>query len=178
MALFRRNPPAPAAAKKLAGSERVLAWAVTATDAVLVATPVGLWWPSAAVDEDTAGEPELLPWWRIDKAVWRDEVLTITAADADDLLLVERRPMAQRLSDPGNLPAVIRKRIEGSIRKTERVSLPSGEVRVVARTVAGKDGLTWLARLEGGTVDTPELRGELSQLIVQLTQQSDAALKM
>jgi hypothetical protein len=173
MALFSRRPVPPAAVRDLADGERLLAWAVAADESILAAVPSGLWGPFGS-----AGEAELMPWWRISKVVWRDEVMTITAADVDDAVIVDRRPLAVRLGDPGALPPVVRKRIEGSIRRTERVSLPSGEVRVVARTVAGQDGLTWLARLEPGTRDTPQLRADVTELIARLTDQSDAALRM
>jgi hypothetical protein len=173
MRLFARaDAHAPDAVRKVVGNERLLAWAMSADDMVVAATPTGLWWAGSPTRE-----LELLPWWRIDKAVWRDELLTITAADVDDMLLVERRAVSVRLAEPGAVPAVVRKRVEGSIRKNEHVDLPSGSVRVVARTVAGQDGLTWLARLEPGSYDSPALRAELTDLITQLTEQSDAALK-
>lgn len=173
MALFKRaEGRAPAAVRAVIGKERLLAWAIAADGAVLAAVPSGLWGPFA---EGT--EPELVPWWRISKATWRDDVLTVTAADVDEVLILDRPARSIRLVDAGAIPPVVRKRVEGSIRTTERVSLPTGEVRVVARTVAGKDGLTWLARLEPGTHDTPDLRAELVGLIARLTDQSDAALR-
>jgi hypothetical protein len=170
--LFRRAPRPPQAARELVGDERVVTWSSTAEGSFLVATPSGLWGPFAA-----ARAMELVPWWRISKAVWRDDVLTVTASDVDDLVITDRPPLPVRLVEANAMPSVVRKRVEGSIRKTERVSLPSGEVRVVARTVPGKDGLTWRARLEPGTRDTDALRAELEQLIARLTEQSDAALR-
>lgn len=173
MALFTRaEARAPAAVRAMIGKERLLAWAIATDDSALAAVPTGLWGPFGS-----AGESELIPWWRISKATWRDDVLTVTAADVDGVLILDRPVRPMRLIDPGVIPPVVRKRVEGSIRTTERVSLPSGEVRVVARTVAGKDGLTWLARLEPGTQDTPELREDLVGLIARLTDQSDAALR-
>lgn len=173
MALFRRpGSRAPQPVRDLVGDERLLAWASAADGAVIAATPTGLWGPFGA-----GHEPELVPWWRITKAMWREDVLTVTAADADEVLIVDRPALPMRLVQPNAIPSVVRKRVEGSIRKSERVSLPAGEVRVVARTVAGQDGLTWRARLEPGTRDSAELRGQLKELIERLTAQSDAALR-
>ena len=172
--LFKRaESHAPESVRALIGRERLLAWAEAADGSVLAAVPAGLWGPFEA-----SGKAELMPWWRISKAVWRDDLLTVTASDVDGVLIVDRAPLPMRLADPGAIPAIVRKRVEGSIRKTERVFLQTGEVRVVARTVAGQDGLTWLARLEPGTRDTPALRADLAELIASLTDQCDAALRM
>lgn len=170
--LFKRaEAHAPDEVRSLIGRERLLAWSVAADTSPLAAVPAGLWGPFAP-----DGEPELMPWWRISKVSWLDDVLTITAADVDGFLILDRPALPMRLATPGAIPAIVRKRVEGSIRRTERVLLPTGAVRVVARTVAGKDGLTWLARLEPGTRDTPPLRADLEVLIARLTEQSDAAL--
>jgi hypothetical protein len=173
VALFKRaEAHAPEAVRALIGKERLLGWAVAADGSVLAAVPTGLWGPFAP-----ASEAELVPWWRISKVIWRDDVLSVVAADVDGVLILDRPALPMRLVEPGAIPAIVRKRVEGSIRTTERVSLPTGEVRVVARTVAGKDGLMWLARLEPGTYDNPELREDLVGLIARLTDQSDAALR-
>ena len=42
---FRKPSGAPEEASALAGEERLLAWAATEDGQLLVATPVGLWWP-------------------------------------------------------------------------------------------------------------------------------------
>lgn len=170
---FKKAPTPTPEARALAGEQRILAWAQAQDGGLLVATPPGLWWPPTRWDE-----AELLPWWRIDKAVWREGQLTVVVADADEHLLFDRPPQTVNLGlEPNPLPSVIRKRVEGSIRRTERVSLPAGSVRVVARSVAGQDGLTWRARLEPGTRDSPALRDQLSELLDALAEQSDAALR-
>lgn len=172
-AWFKRAPAPPAEAQALAGGQRLLAWAEAQDGGLLVATPAGLWWPPMR-----GCDAELLPWWRIDKATWQDGRLTVVVADADEQLLIDRPPQTANLGlAPNPLPSVVRKRVEGSIRRTERVRLPAGSVRVVARTVAGQDGLTWRARLEPGTVDSPALRAQLSELLQTLAEQSDAALR-
>lgn len=170
---FKKAPTPPPEARALAGEQRILAWAESEGGGYLVATPVGLWWPPVR-----GGDPELLPWWRIDKAVWQEGRLTVTVADADEHLLTDRPPQTANLGiAPNPLPSIVRKRIESSIRRTERVNLPAGSVRVVARTVAGQDGLTWRARLEPGTRDSPALRDQLTELLSILAEQSDAALR-
>jgi len=147
----RERPPAEAAAR-LDRDERVLSWADVESGGVVVATPRGVWWP----DGDGARR---IPWERIDKAVWRDGVLTIIEADVvDDLLLVDRPPVKVRLSQPRDLPPTVRKRVELNIVRTELVRVDGGAVRFVARRRPGRDGVVWWARLEPGTDDSDSLR--------------------
>lgn len=162
MALFarRERPPAGALAALAAsgGNERVLSWADVDDDGtVVLATPSGVWWPDAE-----SGASRLLRWEYIDRAVWRDGVLTITEATVvDDLLLVERRPVSVPLVQPRDLPPTIRKRVEGNIVRTELVTVPGGAVRFVGRRLPGRDGVGWWARLESGTRDTEPVRAAI-----------------
>src|SRR5206468_11069946 len=67
-------------------------------------------------------------WQHIDRATWRDDVLTVIEADVvDDLLLVDRPPVAARLARPRDLPPTVRKRVEGNIVKTELATVPRSE---------------------------------------------------
>ena len=107
--------------------------------------------------------PRRLPWQHVDQVVWRDGVLTVTEADVvDDALLVDRAPVAARLSTPRHLPLVVRKRVESNIVKSELVTVPGGAVRFVARREPGRDGVSWLARIEPGTPDTERLRAAIN----------------
>ncbi|HET8581928.1 MAG TPA: hypothetical protein VFL65_01655, partial [Jatrophihabitans sp.] len=85
--------------------ERVVSWADTADGAVVAATPLGLWWPG----------PRRIPWQRIDKAVWRDGVLSVVEADVvDDELLVDRPAVSVTIAVPRDLPPTVRKRVEAN----------------------------------------------------------------
>jgi hypothetical protein len=153
MALFtrRERPPADVVAR-LGRDERVLSWADTADDNVVLATSQGLWWP---------GPQGLRPirWQHVDKAVWRDGIITVTEADVvDDVLLVDRAPVSVGLKRPRDLPPVVRKRVEANIVRSELVSVNGGVVRFVARRQPGRDGVIWWARLEPGTRDNAVVR--------------------
>lgn len=153
MPLFHRRdrPPAEARAGLDAG-ERVVSWADTAGGTVVVATPLGLWWPFP-------DGPRRMAWQHIDKVVWQDGVITVTEAEVvDDALLVDRPPVSARLTTPRDLPPTVRKRVEGNIVRRELVTVTGGAVRFVGRRVPGRDGLTWWARLEPGTPDTAPVR--------------------
>lgn len=153
MPLFTRRERPPAILTSVLGpDERVLSWADTADGAVVAATRAGLWWPHP-------DGPRLISWPHIDKAVWRDSVLTVTEADVvDDLLLVDRAPVTARLAVPRDLPPTIRKRVEANIVRTELVAVAGGAVRFVARRRPGHDGVAWWARLEHGTPDSEAVR--------------------
>jgi hypothetical protein len=162
-ALFtRRERPPVEVVARLAKDERVVSWADTSDDDVVVATPLGLWWPDG-------GELRRILWQHIDKAVWREDVLTVIEADVvDDLLLVDRPPVAARLSRPRDLPPTVRKRVEGNIVQSELATVPGGSVRFVGRRVPGQDGVTWWAHLEGATPDTAELRSAIRARVTTL----------
>jgi hypothetical protein len=153
MRLFRRRdtPPAEVLAH-LPRDERVVSWADLVDGGVVLASPSGLWWP----DADTY---RLIGWPYIIKATWRDARLTVFEADlVDDLLLVDRVPVAVELSVPRDLPPVVRKRIETNVVHSQVHAVPGGSARFVARRIPGQDGLRWWARLDDGTPDTPDVR--------------------
>ncbi len=156
MALFaRREQPPAAATDPLDKDERVLSFAGTDDGSVVLATPRGVWWPA----EDG---PRLIAWTVIDKVVWRDGWFAVTEADVvDDLLLVDRPAVTVKLATPRDLPPTVRKRVEANIVRTELVSVDGGAVRFVARKQPGRDGVSWWARLEPGTRDTPRLRAAI-----------------
>lgn len=156
MALFHRRevPPADVLAA-LPKGERVLSWASSESGAVVLATSRGLWWP------DDRG-PQPIGWEHVDKAVWRDGRLTVTRADVvDDMLLVDRTPQSVELSVPRDLPATVRKRVESNVVRSELRSVGGGVARFVARRIPGRDGVVWWVRLEGGLVDTEQLRAQI-----------------
>ena len=158
MGWFHRRDPRPAIAALEAG-ERIVSWADTDGDEVVAATPLGLWWPG----------PRRIAWHRIDKAVWRDGVLSIVEADVvDDVLLVDRPAVSAWLLTPRDLPPTVRKRVEANIVRTEVLSVPGGSVRFVGRRQPGHDGVAWFGHLEDTTPDTPELRSAIAARIAIL----------
>jgi hypothetical protein len=155
MALFTRRERPPTV-PGLAKDERVLSWADTDDDQLVVATPLGVWWPEP-------DGPRRIVWQHIDRAIWRDGALMIVEGDVvDDLLLVDRAPVTARLARPRDLPPTIRKRVEANIVRTELLSIAGGAVRFVGRRQPGKDGVTWWAHLEPGTPDTELVRSSIA----------------
>ena len=161
----RRKPPAnlrPA----LARNERVLAWARSADDpsTAVVVTPLGLWLP---------GRTERLGWHQIHKATWAGSRLSVVPARvvgdgalytvmADDALV------AVNLSDPGDVPAMVRQRVTKSVAYTAHHPLPTGGLRVVARRVAGVNGVTWYVRYDDGTdPDDPDVQAFTAELVAE-----------
>lgn len=160
MALFtRRERPPAAALAALGDDERVLSWAdVDDEGTVVIATPSGVWWP-----EPDSNAPRLIRWEHIDKAIWRDDVLSLIEANVvDDLLVVERRPVSLPLVRPRDLPPTLRKRVEANIVRSELATVPGGgAVLFVGRRLPGRDGVAWWARLEPGTRDTEQVRAAI-----------------
>jgi hypothetical protein len=159
--LFRRERPPDEALMPLDRDERVVSWATTDNGSTVVATPRGLWLPAAE-------GPERLAWHLIDKAVWRDGTLTVTAAvDTADGVLDELPPRTVRLATPRDLPPTVRARVEQSIAYTNHHALrPAGGVRVVGRRVTGQDGLAWQIVFDAGTDrDDPTVREQVARLV-------------
>ena len=171
MRFFRRReePPAELVAL-LERDERVVSWADVAGGGVVAATQRGLWWPF-----ESGGRR--MPWELIDKVTWRDGVLTVIEADlVDDLLLVDRPPVAATLGMPRDLPPTVRKRVEANIVDTELVAVPGGSVRFVARRRPGRDGVTWWAHLQPGTSETVEVREAVRARVELLRARSGAGV--
>lgn len=165
MALVRRRerPPADLLAQ-LDHDERVVSWAADDVGQSVVATTRALWWPGPH-------GWRRIGWHLIDKATWRDGTLTVIEADVvDGMLLVDRRPVAVRLEHARDLPPTVRSRIEASVVRSEVQSLAIGSARFVARRISGVDGVSWWARLEDGTPDTPAVRDEVRARLDQLEQ--------
>ena len=167
MKLFTRReaPPADAVAQ-LDRSERLLSWA-DAGELVVMATPRGIWWP------DGDGH-RLMGWQFVDKATWRDNILTVIEAEVvDELFLVDRPAVQLTLTTPRDLPPTIRKRVEANVVRSELLSVPGGAARFVARRIPGEDGVVWRARLENGAADTEQIRSAVSARLAILRAEWD-----
>jgi hypothetical protein len=163
MKLFHRKdaPPAEVVAQ-LPKDERIVSWADVRGGGVVLASPLGLWWPSA-------DGLRLIGWQYVTKATWQDGVLRVIEADVvDDLLLADRAPVVADLEVPRDLPPVVRKRVEANVVRSELLAIPGGAARFVARRTPGRDGLQWWARLEPGTPDTEPVRAAVSERLAIL----------
>jgi hypothetical protein len=145
--LFRRRRLPAAQRPSLAPDERIVAWASTADDGVVVATNLGLWLP---------GAPRV-GWHEIHKATWSGRQLAVTAAEQVGegdgyVVMADREPVVHTLLDPDRVPEQVRTRVTRSVAYTSHHQVPGGGgVRVVARRVSGVDGLRWTVRYDAGT---------------------------
>lgn len=159
---FRRPRPPAEVTRQLERDERLLAWGRTTDGDVVVATPRGLRVPGG----------RRIGWHTIDKAAWADGALTViegTVAADDPDFVEDQPPRTWILDEPGTIPNVVRIRVNRSVAVTEHHELhPAGGVRIVARRVSGRDGLSWFARCDPGTDRRrPEVREQVTALLAE-----------
>ncbi|MGY1813618.1 hypothetical protein [Blastococcus sp. SYSU D00820] len=131
--------------------ERVLAWgALVRGEGWLAATSQGLRRVPADLPLADAGSVEVLRWHEVGSARW-----TATADGGGSFVVVplaevepgvQARQPAQRyaLADAGDLPAVVRRRVDQTVVDSRRSPLPSGgAVLLVARRVPGQAAREW-----------------------------------
>lgn len=194
--IFR--PQAPPESPPLAAQERVVTWAGTGDGAVVVATSWALWLPakrprgaadpsaapaaSNTADKDAGGpttvggsaDPDRwqrLSWSEIHKAAWADGTLAVTSGVEVEPGVVADGPVRRiRLVDPRDLPAEVRTRVTRSVAYTSHHRLAAGgAVRVVARRVPGRDGLTWQLRFDDGVDRTdPAVRAQAEGILTEV----------
>ncbi|BCJ51490.1 hypothetical protein Asp14428_29650 [Actinoplanes sp. NBRC 14428] len=171
MKLFRRNPKLPAGRRPpLESEERVLAWAATGDEGVLVATNRGLWLPDG----------RRLGWHEIHRAAWSGRELRITPAEQAQqrdgyTVLVDAPVIGFLVLEPGELPDHVRTRVSRSVAYTSHHPLPpNGGVRVVGRRVSGVDGLTWSVRYDAKTAVDAEPVVEVTDQLVAAAQEASA----
>ncbi|GAA3387824.1 hypothetical protein [Cryptosporangium minutisporangium] len=164
---------APPATPPLEPHDRVVAWATTA-EAVAVASIRALWLPPKKGAEGVTGpdgtEWHRLGWSEIHKAVWRDGALVVTTGVEIEPGVVTDGPERRlRLVEPRDLPAEVRTRVTKSVAYTEHHRLSTGGgVRVVARRVPGRDGLTWHLRFDDPSDrEVPAARAEAEGLLTE-----------
>jgi hypothetical protein len=135
--------------------ERVLAWGALARDeGWLVATSRGL---RVVPPQVTSVEAEVLPWHEVGHARW-------SAADGggtfDITPLTEVEPGVQArepvrryaLTDAGELPAVVRRRVDQTVVASQRSPLPGGGgVLLVARRIPGQAAREWTVVFDDDT---------------------------
>ena len=165
MGLFSRRTLPSGKRPALARDERIVAWAGTAGEDVVVATNYGLWLPGAT---------ERIGWHEIHKATWSGRQLAVVAArevrDTGEYAVMEDLPpVIVTLLDPDHVPEQVRSRVNKSVAYTMHHPLPSGGgVRIVARRVPGVNGVRWTARYEPGVdLDLPEVVKVTAELVAQ-----------
>jgi hypothetical protein len=146
------RPPEPVRTAVLASTdpdERVLAWGSLVRDGGwLVATSRGL--RVVPPEVTSVDDAEVMPWHQIGSARWlatadgggRFEVVRLTEVEPG----VQARQAEVRhvLSDAGDLPAVVRRRVDETVVATQRSPLPGGGgVLLVARRIPGQPGREW-----------------------------------
>jgi hypothetical protein len=146
------RPPEPVRTAVLASTdpdERVLAWGTLVRDGGwLVATSRGL---RVVPPEVTSVEDaEVLPWHQVGSAKWlatadgggRFEVVRLTEVEPG---VQSRQPEVRHvLGDAGDLPAVVRRRVDETVVASQRSPLPGGGgVLLVARRIPGQPGREW-----------------------------------
>jgi hypothetical protein len=155
------RPPEPVRVAVLASSdphERVLAWGTLVRDGGwLVATSRGLRIVPPQVTSvadaqalDSCAHVEVLPWHEVGSARWlatsdgggRFEVVRLTEVEPG---VQARQPEIRHvLSEAGELPAVVRRRVDETVVASQRSPLPGGGgVLLVARRIPGQSGREW-----------------------------------
>jgi hypothetical protein len=146
------RPPEPVRVAVLASpdaDERVLAWGTLVRDGGwLVATSRGLRVVPPQVTSVT--DAQVLPWHEIGSAKW---VATSDGGGRFDVVrLAEVEPGVQArqpevrhvLSDAGDLPGVVRRRVDETVVASQRSPLPGGGgVLLVARRIPGQPTREW-----------------------------------
>ena len=156
-ALLRRRftrPPEPVRAVVQASAdpdERVLAWGeVSRGRGWLVATSQGLRVVPGDLPLAGAGDVDVLRWHEVGAARWAATndgggTFTVTALTEVEPGVQGREP-AERyaLTDAGDLPAVVRRRVDETVVASRRSPLPGGGgVLLVARRVPGQAAREW-----------------------------------
>lgn len=173
---FARAPEAVRAAVAAAGEpdERILAWGPLQRDeGWLVATSRGL--RPVGSQGQVAGD-ELLRWHEVGHAKW-----TTVPGRGGDLAvtpLVEVEPGVQAratvrryaVTDAGDLPAVVRRRVDETVVASQRSPLPGGGgVLLVARRIPGQPVREWSVVFDDDTQRTdPEAREAARQKLADL----------
>jgi hypothetical protein len=161
--LFRVERPPAEALAALETGERLTSWGSTTGGDVVLATTRGLWLPASG-----GHERRRLPWHTIHKATWDQSSLRIVpGVEIEPGVVADGPAMGVHLLEPRDLPAEVRTRVTRSVAHSSHHPLPGGGgVRVVARRVAGVDGLSWALRYDDG-VDRhdPEVQQAAAELL-------------
>lgn len=147
---FARPPEAVRAAVQASGDadERILAWGALARgEGWLVATSRGL---RQVPGEGAEGAATLLRWHDVGRATWKATAdgggsFAVTALTEVEPGVQARLPEERHvLGDAGDLPAVVRRRVDQTVVASKRTPLPDrGSVLLVARRIPGQAAREW-----------------------------------
>jgi hypothetical protein len=169
------RPPEPVRAAVAAGGdpdERVLAWGVLAgEDGWLVATSRGL---RSVGPQGSAGD--LLRWHAVGHARWTTVPsgggdLAVTPLSEVEPGVQARQPVRRyAFTDEGDLPAVVRRRVDETVVASQRSPLPGGGgVLLVARRIPGQPVREWSVVFDDDAQRTdPEAREAARQKLAEL----------
>jgi hypothetical protein len=146
------RPPEPVRVAVLASpdpDERVLAWGVLVRDeGWLAATSRGLRVVSPEVT--SAADAQVLPWHEVAVARWSATdggggTFTVTPlAEVEPGVQARQPELRYALTDAGELPAVVRRRVDQTVVASRRAPLPGGGgVLLVARRIPGQAAREW-----------------------------------
>jgi hypothetical protein len=148
-ARYARPPELVRAAVAADPDERVLAWGERTDGGWTVATSRGLRVVPADLPLTAAGEVAVLPWHEIGTARWTAAgvggTFTVTPlAEVEPGVQVRLAPQRHVLRQAGELPAVLKKRVDLTVVTSQRHPLPTGgSVLLVARRVPGQSAREW-----------------------------------
>jgi hypothetical protein len=148
-ARFARPPEVVRAAVANDPDERVLAWGERTDGGWTVATSRGLRVVPVGLELTAAGEVPVLPWHEIGTARWSAAgsggTFTVTPlVEVEPGVQARLTPQRHVLRDAGELPTVLRNRVDRSVVTSQRHPLPTGGgVLLVARRVPGQAAREW-----------------------------------
>ena len=153
-------------AGRLDSAERIITTGELADSGHLVLTQLGLWVPEGA-------EARRIGWHLVSKAVWDQGVLVVTEAvsvgQVGEAVLLSDLPARHfALAAPGKVPEVVRQRVTGSIRSSQRCELLGGGAWFVQRRVPGQDGVVLQVRADPGTAPGA-LEAKVSEVLACLS---------
>jgi hypothetical protein len=129
--------------------ERVLAWGERVDGGWTVATSRGLRVVPGDLDRAAAGAVPVLPWHRIGTARWSaagsgGTFTVIPLVEVEPGVQAREAPQRHVLREAGELPAVLRTRVDRTVVTSQRHPLPTGgAVLLVARRVPGQAAREW-----------------------------------
>jgi hypothetical protein len=154
--MFGRLPKEQSQAVGVRRGEKIIAWAMGATDAV-VATDQALY-----LDEATR-----LTWSQITKASWEEPFLDLVIeGNATNATIPPR--IRKQLDNARDLPRAVNAKVTESVVISERIELDTG---VIAQFIARRDGdaISWSVVFESGVdPQDPSLRASADRALTEL----------
>ena len=154
--MFGRLPKEQSQAVGVRRGEKIIAWAMGATNAV-VATDQALY-----LDESTR-----LTWSQITKASWEEPFLDLVVEGTATSSAIPQR-IRKQLDNARDLPRAVNAKVTESVVISERIELDTG---VIAQFIARRDGdaISWSVVFESGVdPQDPSLRASADRALTEL----------